>query len=640
MDSLSSGEACEQNSPLGLVFVGPFARNLMQGTIPSCVWAMPRLQILHLSGNGLQGSLGAISSASQLVDLDVSNNFLTGSIPTSMQVHKDFRQLLLGKNKLSGTLLESFATTDFRNLTLSVNRLSGDIPASFFSNNLTLNVLSGNLLSCVDGKRPPDDPSSHSYVCGSDNFNDSLYTWLTAVVTAIAAGVVIVILERARYVSIDFTAKGLRWLRRYAEIVSRLKHCGLLLDTAERIRVLLFTFGIIFVAICMPVYWILKAVAKDGIFAHEYTWVTTAGFLHGSAPTVLAALWVSISVLATTVMTQHMVAEVGEPAVVDDENSWMARVASVEWQRILQRIGMQLFSLAVVLLVNFLYIHYVLFGKVSPVSLALVQLALGCFKLFWKSVYMEVMVAWLRRTHTDLSDSGLVYHHVAMNVVNIILGPCIATLGTDSRCFYDAIVGDSAVTSSYTIITHSYLCDTAYLCDRFVPQCTDYTLCAPVPQIDHTTTSITPPWLYSYQCASAILTDYVPVLLLMFTMSGVAVPLLQYVYWLIPDSYFERLPASIRNICCKPVVSPKIRNPDGSIQRPSEVSSEARKSILPPQIVFGNDTPVPVGTDSNVSSVDVEDPEIVIRQQDQQQQAQGQQEQGQGQQDQAQGQQE
>eukprot|EP01034_Spumella_vulgaris_P028907 gene28907-35859_t len=102
------------------------------GTIPPCLFAMPSLVTLHLSGNGHKGSLPDVDYVSPaLQDITLSHNELTGSIPRILQ-RQPWHKLDLSYNKLTDTLVSNFAPLYANSsLSLIVNRLSGPLPASF-----------------------------------------------------------------------------------------------------------------------------------------------------------------------------------------------------------------------------------------------------------------------------------------------------------------------------------------------------------------------------------------------------------------------------------------------------------------------------------------------------------------------------
>ena len=93
---------------------------------------------------------------SQLTVLDLSDNFLNGSIPSSINGLSDLGFLLLSNNHLSGNIPNHWKSMqNLLYIDLSKNNLSGDIPSSMFSLpslswlQLSNNNLSGNLSFCL-----------------------------------------------------------------------------------------------------------------------------------------------------------------------------------------------------------------------------------------------------------------------------------------------------------------------------------------------------------------------------------------------------------------------------------------------------------------------------------------------------------
>ena len=162
----------------------------VQGTIPTCLFSMPILKTLHLSGNGIQGSLSSsIVIGSHLTELSLSHNLLKGTIPHSFQ-NRVFTNLDLSFNQLNGELDNNFASypIDNSSLALQVNRLSGTIPSSIL-NLQNISILQGNIFSCIhgDSSLPKHDEYMSSYVCGSDSVNAAIAVWLVAFTVLIIA---------------------------------------------------------------------------------------------------------------------------------------------------------------------------------------------------------------------------------------------------------------------------------------------------------------------------------------------------------------------------------------------------------------------------------------------------------------------
>ena len=148
---------------------------------------MPNLTTLHLSGVNMYGSLtDDISLGSSLVDLSLSHNYLTGSMPNQFFEHR-WSNLDLGFNKLSGVLPNDMLVPSTATVSLQVNRLSGYLPR-LINNASTVNVLDGNLFDCDASHPLPDkDGKSKTYSCGSTSFESSGYAALAVLGFGICA---------------------------------------------------------------------------------------------------------------------------------------------------------------------------------------------------------------------------------------------------------------------------------------------------------------------------------------------------------------------------------------------------------------------------------------------------------------------
>jgi hypothetical protein len=193
LDGVSTASSCRiftfPNSPFLNAF---YVKFFISDNIPSCLFSIPNLQTLHLSGNGLTGSFPFSSSddddtssaaiSSSLSDLSLSHNQLTGTIPLSIQ-ERSWINLDLSYNKLTGTLSSSFSSYDSESsLSLDINRLSGDIPSSLLSAS-NINILAGNMFECDSSHDdlPSHDSKVNDYSCGSDVVNASIYTWISLI---------------------------------------------------------------------------------------------------------------------------------------------------------------------------------------------------------------------------------------------------------------------------------------------------------------------------------------------------------------------------------------------------------------------------------------------------------------------------
>ncbi|PKU81173.1 Leucine-rich repeat receptor-like serine/threonine-protein kinase [Dendrobium catenatum] len=128
------------------------------GKIPSSIWNLTQLMILYLSSNNFTGLIPPFQSSSSVVEimltenqkscsiptcyggrglqnliiLNLSNNSLSGPIPKTLFNLPQLQKLLLFQNKLSGKLPEFSNASLLKDIELNNNKLQGKIPMSLF----------------------------------------------------------------------------------------------------------------------------------------------------------------------------------------------------------------------------------------------------------------------------------------------------------------------------------------------------------------------------------------------------------------------------------------------------------------------------------------------------------------------------
>ncbi|KAI8893392.1 hypothetical protein BC833DRAFT_298443 [Globomyces pollinis-pini] len=106
--------------------------NLLEGDVPTDFYGLTTLETLELQDNRLTGDTSQIIQLSSLVDLNLSNNLFTGSLPNL--TGSTIKKILLNKNKYVGNIPASFATLDsLEVINLAELKLEGDL-TTFFGN--------------------------------------------------------------------------------------------------------------------------------------------------------------------------------------------------------------------------------------------------------------------------------------------------------------------------------------------------------------------------------------------------------------------------------------------------------------------------------------------------------------------------
>jgi hypothetical protein len=468
LDCLACASSCTTRLLKGGAFL---LHHPVSGTIPPCIFNMPKLDVLNLNHNYLTGTLPAnLTIASPAISaVTLANNALVGSVPFTMVSsvhHTVFFEL--SYNRLTGTIHQSVVLRETYDLVLSYNRISG--PA-FGGNWPTdtyqyLDVLTGNILGCNNGDRsrlPIRDVAYERYVCGSDGLNQPILAWI-GVVGGLAALGCSAWYWREKLVAyldvVQLTDKLLIWRSVLAG-----KHLSVNVPSLVRMRDVTMLLSKVALAVAVVAVLVLAPIYAGltvtyGTYTHQYAWILSAILLSGTAPfavcfvTFLLCLGLGVGAL----FRGH------EGIAVPGSNSQPVTIRETSRRRVIQASTLYLLANFVVVgVVNTGYIAISLYT--SPVY----QLGISVFKVGWNLFVAPALSRWLAY---ELSAARADWFTLELfvSIMNNIGIPLLLTVVLSpqgvNNLFYLYIPGVIAIGGRPFL--YSYQCSYAYV-DLYSP---------------------------------------------------------------------------------------------------------------------------------------------------------------------------
>ena len=524
---LSSSSVCSDRIWGGTAFRAAYdwdavsTTYLMDGTLPSCVFSLPKMEYMYASANYFAGDF-PITFSSSLKSVIASRNRLGGTISYEVAQASStpggLSVLDLSFNRISGNLdaFEETQGTYFMQagamLNLKVNRLSGIIPAALQTSN-NVDLLNGNVFDC-DGERnelPPADKDFEQYQCGSDKFNNIFYLSFAFIFIFVVAAFALVYHSRLKACFNEFrswlelasgrsdipgtnTIVSVTHVRRYSEYLEGLRTVYSMLGCG------LFVVFIVY----------SQLNESDRTVTQTYGWFSTAAYLTGSASTVYLVLFTILFVLYVRFQMvndtrRHLKADISA-TVIENENteqpaSELQTMSSfAEWSITMLRLNILLcFIWAIAAVVNEWYLHVARHGTVSNQATATFVYAL--FLLVWTMqvtpyMFSNELFFWglsETRHHACLKRvfGSLISLQVVVNTGSAFGIPLLTALVKEHACFLNAFFAHPPSTTSATFLV------SAVLNPYMIPS-------APLT----VSTKVVAPFIYSYTCSNEIIRLY------------------------------------------------------------------------------------------------------------------------------------
>ena len=434
LNGLSSSSKCEDHGTFLRMFLGDFVR----GEIPACVFQLPLLDSLYVTGNQLSGELADLTSPSAFRNLALSYNRLWGSVPQSIQQHP-FSLLDIGHNAFKGEI--SVINGKTNELTAAFNRLSGRLPKSF-SNSIVLNILSGNKFDCND--IPDEDQDSSTYECGSNHLDNAMvFVGVCIFCWIVACSIILInwkwpkvhVFNMRYFVQYYLFFLSMQCIEPKSPNILRFEW---LLKKSVSYMIWLSAWGVV---AAVPV--LLYKFDGSSTYEQSYSWVYSLAYSSGTIVAVVIVLaWLCLLMMGT--LFKREVDKAREKlfrnsedefnAVENCENmdevSFHVTVFNVpinmkRWQ---YQFLFLVINFSVILGANALYTYF-LFLDFSTEVTTCVQISFGLFLKFWQH---GVMGRFLFNPSHSISHRVLI--RTLMGIFMSVIAPCVVLLITSADC--------------------------------------------------------------------------------------------------------------------------------------------------------------------------------------------------------------
>ena len=529
--------------------------HVIEGTVPSCLFEMSKIRVLHLSGVGIDSTLPqSLTVTSSLVDLSLSHNLIEGTIPAAIQQHS-WTNLDLSFNRFSGSLRDDFAeVADNATLSLVGNHLSGDLPPSIITAQ-QVSVLEGNRFACnsrdSSSTLPPQDESFDNYQCGNSLDQIGIY-W--AMPYIIVVGLILVVgcgsllSKMVARASGAYVTNVKAWLLCFEDAQQpaagsegkkrRTSSLYLFKNFAFDWMYVCSLISILLVVCVMPVWVWLSVHYKT--YEQSYAWVTSMAYMSGSLPAFIStAVFVVVLVVCYLLLHKkiHSSNMKRRTSLIGDLKIKVSLKSTASYY-LVAFVAMCMNS-GVVLTVNVLFVLVSL--DYSPTIVTLCTIALTLFDLVWNGLVVPQVMGSIQTRFAAIQgvEAGHVYNRrttfvlVLIELLNNLIIPFIASAFVTPTCFYHLLFQSPSIESSYDVSVCT-LRDTIHFNCREV---LGIRSCDIMNSISFDCTgsedvvinnSFEPPFYYSFQCSTTFLDDYVAVFVYAYLITAFGLPLITY----------------------------------------------------------------------------------------------------------------
>jgi hypothetical protein len=553
-----TGQIPDLPVPASLINV-QLGSNALTGTIPLYIQQSGQFTSLGLQHNKLTGTLVGDFAVNSSLQLDLSVNRLSGRVPRTFVAASSL-------NVLVGNVFQCVSNSDLpQNDQSSKNYVCG---SSSYDTALYLwGVIMGiNLLLCLSGL---------GYLYYVSNYGSKS----RAAVPRSPASTLVGDKVPGRSVKTSFWAgwkeyvlrvflNTLQWYQfKYPSGRDKFLNTFQFLTMMARASRGIRQIALVYIFVCMIIYLIMKysiPSTSPGAIAtvySQYGWTTTSSYMHGAAPTVVVLIFLfgSLCLVAVRIRSKdwdHIVVLTRLTTESDIRSSDTVSSSALSsspttktrgkyalfmhfaYKKIVIPALIQLFNVSITIAANVVYVEGIEILKLTPVQQILIEMCIASFKLIWGASY----IPWTLQFLDELSVGHRLCHQVFMFCFLIIGAPLIASAIGSQDCFINVFVPYSPIQSSYTNSVFTQHCQESLNVVNFADGSVTTKLVSDCPFVETQGTvseNTVSPFIYSYQCGSTLLANYIPVLVYSYVFSSVVLPMIRIIMLHSPQSVIK-----------------------------------------------------------------------------------------------------
>jgi Leucine-rich repeat (LRR) protein len=555
MDGLGAAFGCKNSYRLPLTGVHLF--NTLQGSFPNCVLTLPQLIVLHLTGNGLTGSLSDSSLLPASVrNMSLAHNAMSGTIPDSIQAHA-FDALDLSYNKFTGEYNNVSFFNQNSSIVLQVNRLSGSFPKST-RDTPVLDVINGNIFGCSSSDEYNGDKNSDEYNCGSRTLDLALIAYVSIV--GVFCGCCLLVkakIGKFRGTSSRFynLISNVTLYQRFlnsvpSQMLSMYPMLTSILALNHDISSVINIFLLVLVVnLCLGVPILAMKLVDESYVTHihQYRYLFSGAFTTGIAPAfwfvgMSICLCVMFCVLRVCYLPKMPVSRPTAPTAkvkmshnVAGNECRTAQADSVVtfeanfYNIVLKKVKVLLpfvLSCCLVSAINGVYVYSTL-QPLTPFQHSMIEISVALFSAIFNKMSLPVLLR-------PIADRGnQIRSGFFLVIFNNVVAPIMATALTSSKCFKGLLLEADPLVSFYSVD----------ICMSYATGLDGSRVCESYRTISRVVPPVVAPYTYNYQCANSLIQSYVPVFVYLFTFRFV---FLFVIAVALPSISFDSIPKSFQ----------------------------------------------------------------------------------------------